>query len=155
MRPEVKELRHVPARAGTTEVLAALRPLATRERRGHSSYRLAVCERGRFWVEIEVRDVSALAVDVRVATTNPPEVLGHLRDVLTALDEHAPGTLVDLDTHVTWHGLDEAAWAAIVASFEEKAARFRERFGPVVAAVPPDQVFDLVPRGLRHRPAQQ
>jgi hypothetical protein len=101
------------------------------------------------WIDVQV-DVPPPTIALRIAFSNPIEVLDALRRTLGALEDADPGEVVDVATRERYRSVDDSTWASIVDSFEVWRREFQGHFGDFTAAISADNVFDHIHRQRTH-----
>ena len=101
------------------------------------------------WIDVQI-DVPAPSVSLRLAFCNPEPALAALRAAFEALEGAGPGELVDVATRERFPSIDDATWARVVSTFEERRQEFRSHFGEFTAAISAEEVFEYV-RAQRER----
>jgi hypothetical protein len=95
-----------------------------------------------YWIDIMIQQ--GPQVSIRVALTNPPAVVEHLRKLLDAFWNAFPGKLVAPHESLSFTNWGEQEWKTIVADYRSRRDQFRRHYGEIEAPISADAVWNVL-----------
>ncbi len=120
---------------------------AERRPSGTSRFRQYALKSSGYWIDFQILAAGGVLperISIRIALCNPEQATEQLLNSLRLLLEEGGGAMVDENSGRRIRAWDSAAESTFRESLLQQQRRFRRFFGDRRAAVPAEEVFDIV-----------